>query len=290
MLATFLNLLGRLPAPFNPATKKILYLLLYRFLGYRRQVVKDNLNQALPESSKAAREDIAQAYYSHLARLALEVVRTPHMQGADFSRHVSLLNPELVESATSNFKCSVVFLGIHQGNWEWMLHAISQHFEITIDPVYKPLHNASADAFMCSVRSQFGGIPIAAKDTGSYVMRNRRRRSAIAVLSDQAPVASDNTIDTIFLGRETRFNNGFAQLARLTKATVIFAQCHTVDNDNYAVQFHAMNKTKGGEESKQNLSERMLTERYVKLAEQAIKAQPHTWLWSHNRWKRSGSD
>ncbi|MFK7975092.1 MAG: lysophospholipid acyltransferase family protein [Halioglobus sp.] len=283
-----LRQLGRLPAPCLALAKRLLLFLLYRFPSYRREIVEANLLRAFPETSVAHRAEIARRYYAHLARLAVEVVRTPHMQSTEFTDAISLRNPTVVEAASENFTRTTLFLSIHQGNWEWMLHAISGHFKISVDPIYKPLHSTPADTFMHSVRARFGAVPIRAQDTGAYVLRNRREPRAIAVLADQAPTDSEPKAAVRFFDQDIAFNNGITQLARLTDATVIFVQCHAIDEASYELEFHLI--AEGDRDKTEENPQQALLERYATLAEKSIRAQPHTWLWSHNRWKHAGAE
>lgn len=279
-----LHHLGRLPKPLMGLARRLGFMLMYYFPGYRRSLVDKNLRLALPTLSAQQHEKIARDYYQHLSSLAVEILRTPTMTAKDLEHAVTFINPEVVTQSSNNFTRSVVFISIHQGNWEWMLHGISRHFGITVNPIYKPLHNAAADRFLHAVRSRFGSTPIAAQDTAAHLLRNRRNTQAIAILADQAPVAGQPAITTQFMGQATAFHSGFTQLLRLTDAVLIFAACHRVGEHQYAIEFHPMAQAQS---SKQTQTE--YVQWYAALAEQSIRNQPHTWLWSHNRWRRGGN-
>lgn len=282
MLATLLSHSGRLPAPVLAIMRQLAFIVLYYLPGYRRKVVARNIQRALPELPAAQQQDITRDYYKHLARLITEVLQTPHMAAEAFEDAVSLTNPEVAAQCSDNFTRSIVFISIHQGNWEWMLHGISTHLGLNLNPLYQPLHNTSADHFMHRVRSHLGSSPIAVEDAGSHILRNRRRPYAIAVLADQAPLPDAPAKTTQFMGQQTAFHSGFTQLLRITNAAVVYVRCTGVGRGKYAVEFHAMPETPNEREPEQ-----ALIDWYATMAEQSIREQPHTWLWSHNRWKHA---
>lgn len=261
--------------------RHLAFFFLYYLFRYRRGVVFGNLAAAFPELTAPQRNTLARQYYRHLARLVLEVGRTRAMPPEAFTQAITLVNPEAVRAASDNFSRSIIFLGIHQGNWEWMLHATAQALGIAIDPIYKPLHNRRVNQFMHALRSQFHGEPIPAERAGQYVLRHRRKFCAIAILADQSPMPEEASCNTRFLGRETAFHAGFAQLAALADARIVFTQCHCADESRYNVEFFPLEETGNGESRTQ-----ALVDAYAAHAERAIRAQPHTWLWSHRRWKR----
>jgi len=261
-------------------TQQLLYQCLARFPGYRRTLVDQNIQLALPHLSKGDATDLASAYYRHLATLATEILRTRKMKSADFARAVTLKNPQVVRELTDNFSRSVVFVLLHQGNWEWLLHGASQQLGVTIDPLYQPPHNRRLDRYLLRQRSRFGASPINVKDIGGYVLKNRHNHKAIALLADQCPTRDEPQLNTPFLGLETPFKTGFVTIARGMNAALIFTACHRTSDGQYEVQFQSLGEPSGRPEKVSAL----ITE-YARLGENAILRQPESWLWSHRRWK-----
>ena len=265
--------------PVNPA-QGLLYQALYRFPGYRRETVTRNLALAMPHLDNAQRHALAKKHYRHLATLVAQILRMSRMDSTDFSRAVQLENPELVQCASDNYARSIVFVLLHQGNWEWLLHGASQTLGIRIDPVYQPLHNLRADRYMHKLRSRFGATPVPVAALGDYLRGSRRKPRALALLADQAPGTTETTQTVPFLGVDTAFKSGFVKVARVMDATLVFAACRRTPDGGYSTTFHTL-----GAESGAKHREYELVRDYAALAEEAILRQPESWLWTHRRWK-----
>lgn len=266
-----------MPVTLAPA---LLYHALYRFPGYRREVVQQNLSLALPDMGDAERQQLTRQHYRHLATLLTQVLRSGTMDIADFSRAVELENAGLVRDASQDFARSVVFVLLHQGNWEWLLHGASHQLGITIDPVYQPLHNRAADRYLHSLRARFGAHPVDVAGLGDYLRRYRREPRAIALLADQAPTAAEASQQVPFLGVATAFKSGFVRVARMMDATLVFTACERTPDGRYRATFHTLGDATGAENR-----ELTLVQHYAQLAQEAILKQPESWLWTHRRWK-----
>ena len=66
----------------------------------------------------------------------------------------------------------------------------------------------------------------------------------------------------------------------MTKFPVLYAQCRRLRRGYYEIEFKEVAQAPYDKES------HAITDRYVALAEEAIRAEPQSWLWSNRRWKR----
>jgi KDO2-lipid IV(A) lauroyltransferase len=174
---------------------------------------------------------------------------------------------------------SVIVLGIHQGNWEWMLHGATSTLGVPIDPVYKPLHNKTVDKLIYDIRSQFGSRPLSMDASTRDILRRRKEFRIFVMLADQSPIRRERGYWTTFMNQEAKFYQGGEIIAKMTKFPVLFVQCHRSKPGYYEVEFHELAKPPYDKES------HAITDRYVELAEQAIRSEPQSWLWSNRRWK-----
>lgn len=276
-----IRLLARLPLPALYLLASLLSFLLYRVLRYRRGVVRENIAAAFPEQSPSVRRQTERAFYAYLADLLVEVIAASGMPRDAFPSRVRLRNPELFEALTRERDTPVIVLAIHQGNWEWMLHAAALQLDIPIHAVYKPLHSARWDAFAAAMRSRFGSRPLPMQRALRSVLRSRHERRAYAMVADQA--ASSRGYRTQFLNRQATFYRGADQMARAVDAAVVFIQCRRLARGHYEAIFHALSLPP------HDGDEHAITERYIALAEQCIREQPETYLWSSRRWRRKSA-
>ena len=276
----FYRLLGRLPLAVLYRLAWLGYLLLYYVAGYRQAVVRDNLRAAFPEKSAGEITALAKRFYRQLADTGVEIIRAGAMRREEFGERVTLLNPELLRRYSNDLRDSDIILTIHQGNWEWMLHGASAALGVPLDPVYKPLHNAALDRYIFEVRSRFGSRPLPMDQAARDILRRRREFRLFVMVADQSPIRRERSYWTRFLHRDAAFYLGAETIAKVTGFPVLFAQCRRPRRGHYEVEFHELAQPPHAADGHE------ITERYVRLAERAIRAEPHSWLWSNRRWKR----
>jgi KDO2-lipid IV(A) lauroyltransferase len=274
------RLISYLPFPLLYALAWLLYLLLYRVVRYRRAVVRQNLQRAFPEKAEPEIEALGKRFYRRLSEVALEIIKARRMRPEDFLQRAKVRNPELLESYSEGFSKSVIVLTIHQGNWEWMLHGATTALQVPIDPVYKPLHNESVDKLIFDIRSQFGSRPLSMAESTRDIIRRRREFRVFVMVADQSPVRSERGYWTRFMNQEANFYLGAETIAKMTRFPVLFAQCHRRRTGYYEIEFKELARPPYAKESHE------ITDRYVALAEAAIRSDPESWLWSNRRWKR----
>ena len=276
----FYRFLSWLPLPLLYVLAWPGYLLLYHGTGYRKEVVRENLAGAFPEKSAVEITQLAKKFYRQLVEVALEILRTRRMSAAAIRRRVTVVNPELLREYSNDFRDSVVMLAIHQGNWEWMLHGVKLHLDIPIDPVYKPLHNRQLDQLILEIRSQFGSRPIPLASAARDILRRRREFRLFVLVADQAPIEGERSYWTRFMNRAAPFYEGGETIAKMTGYPVLFARCRRRARGYYEVEFSEVARPP------YDGSDHQILEKYVQLAEQAIRAEPESWLWSNRSWKR----
>ena len=276
----FYRLLSWLPFPVLYAIAWVAYLLLYYVAGYRKAVVRENLSRAFPDKSGTEITVLAKKFYRQLAQVALEIVKARRMSKADFRRRVNLVNPELLQRYSNDYQDSVIVLTIHQGNWEWMLHGTNAALDIPIDPVYKPLHNKTVDKLIFDIRSQFGARPLSMEQSTLDILRRRREFRVFVMVADQSPIRRERSYWTEFMNRPAAFYSGTEIIAKMTQFPILFAQCRRQGRGQYEVEFRELARPPYDKDS------HAITESYVRMAEQAIRSEPESWLWSNRRWKR----
>ena len=117
------------------------------------------------------------------------------------------------------------------------------------------------------------------KGVSRHVLKNRRTPRVLALLADQSPGKREAVHWTQFLNQPTAFFVGPATLARLTKYPVYFARTQRLSKGRYQAELLTICSEPG------TMSESELIEKYVALAEETIRLQPESYLWTNRRWK-----
>jgi KDO2-lipid IV(A) lauroyltransferase len=276
-MALLLRWLSRLPLSLLYLLGRLARPLVQHVARYRRATVRANLERAFPELTTAERRHIERDFYGHLCDLAAEVIAAPRLSLAELQRRVRFENAELLRPYIEQQQ-SLLLLTCHQGNWEWLLYAMSQQLPCPIDAVYKPLHSRAMDEFMHATRSRLGR-PIAFHEAGREILRRRRDYRAFAMVADQAPFKKDKRYWSTFFGQPASFYLGPQKIAEATQSPVLFIQMQREGRGHYRVRITELGQPpypKGSFD---------LLQRYVEAIEAAVRAEPATWLWSNRKWK-----
>lgn len=265
----------------------LFYIFLYYVFGYRKDIVTENIKQAFPDKNEKEIKFLAKKFYLHLSDLFMEIVKARRMSSIDFKQRCVVKGGDELIGQTQEKTRPVIILTIHQGNWEWMLHGASQHLDIPIDPVYKPLHHKGWDQFVREIRSRFNSRPIPMKQAGRDILKRREGFRLFVMLADQTPGKGERSYWISYLNKEAPFYLGAEKIAYLTQYPVFFAQCRRLKRGYYELEFKEL--VKPPYEKALDKNAHQIIETYVREAEKAIYEQPETFLWSHRRWKRSRS-
>jgi KDO2-lipid IV(A) lauroyltransferase len=276
--AWWLRALGRLPLPLMYAKAAFVAWLLRAVFRYRVRVVRDNLRGALPELGEGARRQILRRHYGALAEVLFELPRVAVMSAAELRERVLTPDMPALHAELARGRPVLVLTG-HQCNWEWLLQAMALDLGVPFLAAYKPPHNASADRLMLALRGRFGVRMVPGKRLLREVLRHRGQPHAIGMVADQMPTSSAGRVWLKFLGRDTAFFPGPAEVARLGAYSAYFLALRRVRRGFYEVRFEPL--AAAGD----NLDVPTFTARYAARLEAGIRASPADWAWTHRRWK-----
>ena len=273
-----LRALSRLPlAVLYPLTGAIVFVMRHA-LRFRVRVVRSNLRRCFPQSSPAQIESMLSAFYTHLGQVAAEFLKMATMSADEMRRRVHVTNAALATAETDAGR-SVLLLGAHVGNWEWALQAVTLAVGAPIVAAYKPLHAAGADRELLRMRGRFGARMVAAKKILRVVARERNHVHAVALMADQMPSSSGSRQWVSFLGCDTAFYPGPAELRRMTGYAAFFTAMRRTRRGYYEMTYQLV--AAAGE----SVEPQIFTARYAQLLEAQIRAEPADWMWAHRRWK-----
>ncbi|HEX4024019.1 MAG TPA: lysophospholipid acyltransferase family protein [Steroidobacteraceae bacterium] len=276
--ALWIRAVSQLPFALLYALAGALAFLLRYVVRYRVPVARANLRRCFPDRSNAQINRLLRLYYRHLAQVAVEFLKTATMSAEALNARVALVHLERVHAEFRAGR-SVLLLGAHQCNWEWSLQAVALHLGAPMDAAYKPLHAAAADRQMRQLRCRFGARLVTAKRLIREVVRRRHEIRAVALIADQVPASSDGRLWLRFLGLDTAFYPGPAEIARSTGYAAFFVAMRRTGRGHYELDFQPISA------ADERLEPASFTSRYARLLETLIRAHPTDWNWTHRRWK-----
>lgn len=268
-----------LPLPVLYIFSDLLFIILYYFPSYRRDVVQANLRNSFPEKSKKELRTIERKFYHHLADLFVEVPKLAHMGKSQIMKRMTLTNPELVERLYREGR-DIACIMAHFNNWEW-LQSMVYYSDYQTVSIYKPLQNKQFDRFLLELRQKRGMIltPMSNIIRTILQLRSKKKLGIYSFITDQSPPGNELKYWTTFLNQDTPVYTGVERIA--------------IKYDMAVVTFHAMKIKRGYYtftaellfDHTAGLEEHAITDRHVRKLEELIREQPESWLWSHKRWK-----
>lgn len=273
--------LSILPMPVLYRISDFMYALVYYVIGYRKKVVRQNLENAFPEKDMKELLNIEKKFYHHFCDVSVEAIKTLTISEKEIKKRLVVLNPEMLQEFLNRHQ-SILMYTAHQGNWEWLVY-LPIFFHYPSFTFYRPLQNRYFNGLLLIMRERFGVTCVDSKKGYRTILHQERKKMPVmnCLIGDQSPTRSDAKQWCNFMHRETAFFVGAEKIAQKTGATVLFPSFIKVRRGRYELQFQAVEKkwTKNG-----NFS---IINGYAKLLEATISKYPELWLWSHRRWKLS---
>jgi Kdo2-lipid IVA lauroyltransferase/acyltransferase len=252
--------------------------LAFSVIPYRGQMVHGSLARAFPDYTEEQLRGVMRRYYLGFAQMLAELVKASALPPAELRRRVRIVNLEAPQALLARGQ-SVLLVAAHQCNWEWMLLALSLELGYPLDAAYKPLVNEWAEREMKKLRTRFGSRLVPAQELLPDILRRHGVVRAVAMVADQEPTRSERKYWTSFLNRDTAFYMGPEEIARVTRFPVFFIAMRRRGRGYYEMEFLPLAP------AGQSLPSGALTERYVRIVEEQIRAAPPDWPWSHKRWR-----
>lgn len=254
-----------------------IYGILYYIIGYRKQVVRQNLLIAFPEKSDLDRKKIEKAFYHQFVDTFIEAIKLISMSKKEFSKRFSI-NIEVLNNLYATGQ-NVQLIAGHFFSWEFANLGIAQQSAYPFIGVYMPLSNKVMDKIMHKMRSRFGTILISASEFRNNFHKYANDRYTLALVADQNPGRLDRAFWAKFFTKPAPFVLGPEKGARASNAAVVFVDFYPVKRGYYKAEIELVTT------SPNYFKEGALTKLLIEKIEGAIRKRPSNYLWSHRRWK-----
>ena len=273
----FIVPISLLPYPLLYFISDILYLAMYKVIGYRKQVVLTNLKNSFPDKSNLELKDIMTDFYRHFCDIVMESVKSFTISEKQLRKRLIIKNPE-----SSNYFAgkgqSIIFVGGHYNNWEICAQAFAMYSNHKCIGIYNPLSNAFINEKINTSRSKYGMYLVSMKQAKKSFEEKSKPR-AIVFGSDQNPANPNRAHWMQFLNQDTAVLFGVEKYSKEYDWPVVFVSISKVKRGHYEVEYSLIT------DKPTEQPHGKITEDFTNRLEQDIINQPQYWLWSHKRWK-----
>ena len=274
----FIYGISLLPFPLLYLLSDGIYVVIYKVLGYRKEVVMNNLRNSFPEKDEAELKAIASKFYRWFCDLTLETLKTLTISPEEVRKRVEFKGKDILQQYAREKRSVILVLG-HYGNWELAGARYSQERDIPqLHVIYHPLANARFDRLMHHMRTRHGTKLYTMRETSKAMIRDRDLLTATAFIADQTP-SPERAYWMTFLNQDTPVFQGTEGLARKLDKPVIYISITRPERGYYCMSMETLvadsTRTTDGE----------ITEVHTRRLERDIRKYPELWLWTHRRWK-----
>ena len=276
-------LLSLLPFRLLYGLSDFLYVIMYHVAGYRKGVVRKNLNRSFPDKSEAERKQIERKFYHWLCDYFMESIKLLSISEKELRRRFTITNSAEIEQCFEEGQSTAAILG-HYCNWEWLsCVGIDLPSNRKVGLIYHPLRNKYFDKLFIALRSHMGGVTVPKQDILRYLIRYKRDgiMSLFGYIADQGPKMGNIHLWLDFMHQDTPVFTGAERIMRKMNNAVFYVEMTRPKRGYYTCTYHLITREPA------KLPEHEITRRFFQLLEQTIEKRPEFYLWSHNRWKRT---
>lgn len=254
-----------------------IYALVYYVIGYRRDVVTNNLAIAFPEKTEAERTRIAKDFYHQFIDTFIETIKLLSVNKKQFAKRITT-NVEMLNELYPSGQ-SVVLVSGHFFNWEFANLTVSGFSDYLFVGIYMTISNKIFDKLIRKLRSKFGGILISVKDFRRAYPAYSQKQHSIGLIADQNPGNPANGFWYPFFGRMAPFVKGPERTSKTLNAAIVTVNFYRTKRGYYNIDCKVLTTTP------KEFAEGEITKQLIHFVEDCIRQNPSNYLWSHRRWK-----
>ncbi|TPG31857.1 lysophospholipid acyltransferase family protein [Flavobacterium pectinovorum] len=255
------------------------YFLIYRIVGYRKKVVRENLKLTLPNLTDAERKEIEKKFYQHMCDMFLEMIKTMSISPEEMEKRFKVTNLDLIQEYAKKGK-SVILVASHYASYEWLL-TINRKIDFQGIAVYKKVANPYFDKLVRKIRSKYDTELVETRKAIPTMAQNQRDGilSMYGLASDQSPKLDRIFHSMKFMGIEVPVHTGAEMLAKKYDLSVVFVKVKKVRRGYYEATIIPI------ADNPKEYDNFDITEKYLREVEKQIYEAPEFYLWTHKRWK-----
>ena len=241
-----------------------------------KQVIKSNIQRAIPEINLNEIENIKKDMWNNYGRTLSEYMFLKNFRNNKLESNIILDGEEILNNI-KNDKTPVIFISGHFSNFELMAMQIEKS-GIDLAAIYRPLNNIFLNVLMERIRKKYICKKQIKKGTRGVreLLKLYKKGYSIALMIDQRV---SEGIKSKFFNEDAFTTTIPAQFVKKFNCKVIPIYIERSNNTNFNIKIE-----KPIEFSKDISVEKITRDLNIWL-ERKILENPGKWIWSHNRWK-----
>lgn len=279
ILYPILWVISILPFPVFYAVSDGVCFLVYRVIGYRKKVVRKNLELSFPEKSKEELDNIEARFYKHMVDLFLEMIKSMTISKKEMLKRFQYTNIELLHKYENEGK-SIIMLAGHYASYEWLM-SLGYVIQHEGHAIYAPLTNKYFDRLVKRIRSRHNAFLIS-RYHAIQTIQKHLEEGTLAVYgfaNDQSPQPHKAHYWRPFMGVTVPVFTNAERLAKNLDLTIMYIQVDKVKRGYYQATIKLLS------DDPKSVPDYQITDAFTELLEAQIRKDPAYYLWTHNRFK-----
>ncbi len=274
-----LRFISILPFRLLYLVSDLVYFWLYRVFGYRKKVVRANLELVFPDKTELEIRTIEKGFYRHMCDMFLEMIKTIGISVPEIQKRYVFTNVEELHRFEEK-KQSVMLMLPHYANWEWVF-SLNTETSSSAFGIYQPLTNKYFDRLVRSLRAKWGTTLITTKQIWDVATKNNKegQLAIYGIISDQSPMVQKAHYWAPFMGITVPMHTGAEFLCKKFKLPVLYLKVEKVKRGYYQVSFIVL------AENPEAYPDYEITDAFFQQVENSISEAPEYYFWTHKRWK-----
>jgi len=279
LIYPILWLVSILPFRLLYAVSDGLFFILYYIVGYRKKVVKENLQLVFPDKSEQEIKSISKKFFHHLSDMVVESIKSLSISKEEMKKRFVFTNIEEIRNI-ENANKSIVLMCAHYGSWEWIF-ILQTYIKSKGYAVYKRLTNKYFDRLVKRIRAKYNSYLITTKETIPTLIKAKQKGELTinGFVSDQSPKLQKAFHWNEFMNIKVPVHTGAEMLAKKLDMAVVFFSVKKIKRGYYETTFETITTTPN------EYKDYEITDLFLKLVENCIYEAPEYYLWTHKRWK-----
>lgn len=276
-------LFSKLPLRVLYWLSDFIFVILYFVVGYRKDVVLQNLKNSFPAKSDSELKIIRKKFYHNFCDYLVETLKSFTISSHELRVRVQHLNQDVFHEAKKENK-NIILLAGHIFNWEWFNALATIIPQEKSFPVYRKVQSSFWEQKVKAIRNRFGNHALEAKEVIRHIFKNTNDGNSVYMfVADQTPHSSEVTYGLEFLHQKTPAFVGYDKLSTRMDLVFVYCEMKKVKRGYYQINYHRIYPD--GEK----FQEYEVVRKFHKMLETTINKRPDNYLWSHRRWKYQDS-